>query len=576
MTQNQSKQKLTVWNSIIILFSIIGLVVCIAVLFPQVRLMILDYAGNILHKGESIDKRWFESLSSFALGGIFLILLLDYCMLTDSGRTLVGKVKTDIKDCLSEIDFHSFQKPVLILFVIYLLGILSIIRANFTYNDDVFRSVTGSRGWYDWSRYFSEFSSILVHGNANLMDISPLPQLLAVLILSISSVFLVYIIGNKKITLVKLLASIPLGLSPFFLECLSYKYDAPYMSLSILASIVPFLFISHKKAFLFCSVVVLLITCMTYQAAVGIYLLIVIFLNFQDWNSRRKSNKEILTFTGIAILAFFLAMLLFKFFLMRSFTYEYASTATYPVSQLFSGILTNLKNYVITVNQDLSTIWKIGILLVLLFFVTNTTVQSSQKKLISFFLSIFVVCVSFLLSFGMYMFLAIPLFAPRALIGFGVFLAIICIYAVSKKPAIVVVLTLNWCLFVFAFSYGNALADQKRYAEFRIGILLHDLSVLYPNRTKEEMRFQLHNSIDYTPAVKNVAKQNPIIKKLVPKRLGKFFWDEYYLIIHFNYATYFWKEDFIDFEKLNLPLVMDSYYHTIQSDGEHVLITLKR
>jgi len=303
MQQNQSNQKSKTRHCIIIL-SIFGLIVCIAVLFPQVRQMIVDLIEQILNRKILQYQEWVRTFLSYAMGGICFILFFDYCMLTDSGRRLTHKVQQEIKDCLSEIDFTSLLKPTLIMFGVYLLGILTIIRANYLYDDDIARSIFGNREWIHWSRYISEFASIFVHGDINLTDISPLPQLLAVLILSFSSVLLVYIVGNRKITTVRLLASIPLGLSPYFLECLSYKFDAPYMALSILASILPFLFITRKKAFLFCSVASLLVMCMTYQASSGVYLLMVVILCFKDWNTRKKSTKEILFFLGKAVFAF--------------------------------------------------------------------------------------------------------------------------------------------------------------------------------------------------------------------------------------------------------------------------------
>jgi len=578
MTQNQSKQKLTVWNSIIILLSIIGLVVCIAFLFPKIRWMVIDWAVQNFRNGVSVDQVWIDSLLSFAMGGIFLILFFNYCTLTNSGRTLVAKVKQEIIDCLSEIDFHSLLKPVLIMFGVYLLGILSIIRADFSYMDDLARAVVGFQRWFSNSRYL-EYAATFVHGDFHLTDISPVPQLLAVLIMSIGSVFLVYVIGNKKITVVRLLASIPLGLFPYFLECLTFKIDAPYMALSVLASVVPFLFVARKKAFFFISVVSLLVMLMTYQSASGIYLLIVIVLSFQNWNSRRQSNKEILSFLWIAVLAFCFALLFYKYCLMIPFGH----LEMYPVSQLISGALINIKNYIITINHDLGIIWKAGIVLVLLFFITKSMAQSSRNKIVSLCVSILTVSVLFIFSFGIFLVLTEPSYNPRSIFGFGVFLAIICVYVVSdiKKPAIVVVLALNWCLFTFAFSYGNALADQKRYADFRISLLLHDLSVLYPNRNVDEMIIHLNNSIDFAPTIRNISKNNPVIERLVPKRLGTkpgIIWDDYYYRVYFNYYTLnkSWDNYLFDLNALDLPVVLDSYYHTIQSDGEHVLVTLKR
>ena len=578
MAQNQFNRKTKTWK-IIILLSAIGLIACIFVLFPQVRQWVMHFAEQMLHKEMDIDQSWSDVLFFYAIGGICIILFVDFCTLTNSGKMLIQNIKQEMKDCLSEIDFRSFIKPGLWVFAVYLLGILTVIRANYLYLDDIKRAVDGSRYWYNWSRYISEILSIFVHADTRLTDISPLPQLLAIVFLSISSVLLVYITGNKKITAVRLLASIPLGLSPYILSCLAYKYDSPYMALSILASIVPFLFMARKKAFLFVSVLSLLIMCMTYQVASGIYPLIVIMLCFQYWNNREKSMKEIGSFLGRATLVFSFSMLFFKFFLMRPHVDTYTSNAMLPFSSMLAGILNNIKTYAITINNDWGILWKTGIAFVLFFFVTKSVSLSKQKRLLSLIVSFFVIALSFILSYGIYLLLVDPLYLPRALFGFGIFLAILCIYVVSncRKTALVVVFALNWCLFVFAFSFGNALADQARYAEFRIGVVLHDLSILYPNQDAEYMTFQLKNSIDYAPSIKNIAKNYPIIERLVPKRLSADrYWDYEYLMNHFNYnpikVGYHLSDDF---SSLNLPVVLDSYYHTIQSDGSRVLILLK-
>ena len=600
--QNQSNQKSKIWNNVIILFSIIGLAACIAVLFPQVRQLILDYlAKYVLHKETSINPAVNGILLKFAIVGVLSILFLDYCTLVNSGKLLVQKVNREIKDCLSEINFRSFLKPSFILSGVYLLGILTIIRANFSYKDDVWRAAAGSRQWLNGSRYISEIFSIFVHGDTNLTDISPIPQLLAVLIITVASILLVYIL-TRKITVVRLLASIPLGLSPYFLESLSFKFDAPYMALSILASIFPFLFIAHKKAFLFVSIVSLLVMCMTYQAASGIYLMIVVILCFQYWNSREKTNKEILSFLGISTFAFCATLLVFKFFLMKPITSEdaYALTTMYPISQIISGSLHNIKNYAILINYDFGMIWKAGIILVLLFFIIKSVYRSAQIKILSLFVVLGIIVISFILSYGLYFLLEQPSYRPCALLGFGVFLAVICILAVSdfKKIAVVTVLALNWCLFTFAFSYGNALADQARYAEFRISILWHDINALNLDTSEQDMPVQIDNSIDFSPVVKNIAKHYPVVERLVQSRLSYYFLDFYYFAVYFNYDKFrinklivansgdtppvivanrkdIVNQRIVDFNSLNLPVVLDSYYHTIKSDGNRLLIILK-
>ena len=574
VTPYQSNKKTT----IIILLSILGLIVCSAILFPQIRLKILSIVEQILRRKIVEYQAWLNVFLSYSIGGICFILFFDYCTLTHSGRLFVHQVKQEIKDCLNEIDVRSLLKPVLLMSGVYLLGILTILRANYLYMDDIVRSIDGFRNWYNWSRYISEFASIFIHADINLTDISPFPQLLAVLFLAVSSVILVYVMGNRKITVVRLLASIPLGLSPYFLECLSFKFDAPYMALSILASMIPFMFVARKKAFLFCSVVCLWIMCMTYQAVSGIYLIIVIILCFQDWNSRKKTDKEILSFGGIAALAYCFAMLFFSLILMKHSIHDTSATM-HPLSEMIPGIWMKIQNYTMVINQDFGLTWKIGIVLVGVLFVTKSLFVSAQKKISAFFVSMTVIVISFILSYGVYIVLSIAEYPPRTLLGFGVFLAILCVYVVSdfKKIAVVTVLALNWCFMVFAFSYGNALADQERYAEFRIGLLLHDLSALFPNQSAEDMSIQLESTIDYAPSILNISKHYPVIERVVHRRLGDdFIWDIVYIRMHFNYIQY----DIIDgiqndFKPLDLPVVLDSYYHTIKSDGNRILITLK-
>jgi len=563
---------------------ITGFAVCFAMLFPQVRQMIVEFGERrMLHMKTTHYEEWHRALLSYAMGGIFLFSILGYCLLTVSGKTFVSKVKDEIRDCLSEIEWRSFIKPVLLMSGIYLLGILSIIRANFLYLDDIRRSAAGFRRWHDWSRYVSEFSSIFIHGDTHLTDISPLPQLIAVFILAVSSVLFVYVLNNRKITIISLLASIPIGLSPYMLECLSFKFDAPYMALSVLASIVPFLFIARKKAFVFCSIISLLVMCMTYQASSGIYLLVTLVLCFKDWNGKRKTNREVFLFLGRAVLSFCMAMIIFKLFLMKQMDMGYTSNTMFPLSQMFSGILTNFKTYVNLINNDFGFIWKTIIGIIFCFFIAKSVYTSAKNKMISFFIATILLFLIFPLSFGVYLALENPLWVPRAMYGAGILLGIISIYVVSEfnNVAKIAVLALSWSFFIFAFSYGNALADQMRYANFRAGILLHDLSALYPDKDENEMMIELKNTIGVTPLVKNIGKRNPVIYRLVPQVMREVTMREglspcVYLLEHFNYAPYTIANIYglESFGTLDLPVVLKTYYHTIRSDGKRVLVEL--
>jgi hypothetical protein len=131
---------------------------------------------------------------------------------------------------------------------------------------------------------------------------------------------------------------------------------------------------------------------------------------------------------------------------------------------------------------------------------------------------------------------------------------------------------------VFAFSYGNALADQKRYIDFRTEILLGDLGRLFPDRNRNEMRIQLEGTAGFAPSIGNISKRYPVIKSLVPIHLrSDWGWGIYYPVNYFNWGEkeiVNHRQDpgsrivFVDFTEYNLPVILDSYYHTIKSDGE--------
>jgi hypothetical protein len=178
------------------------------------------------------------------------------------------------------------------------------------------RATEGYHGWNGWSRRLADILSTFIHADPNLTDISPLPQMLAALILGASTVLIVYVLCDRTVPFAALFAGVSLGLFPYFLENISYKFDAPYMALSIFFSIFPFIFTGQRKVFIFSSVVSLLIMCMTYHASSGIYILLTLLLCFQDWNGKRKAVREMLLFVGMATGSFCFSMIFFRLVFM--------------------------------------------------------------------------------------------------------------------------------------------------------------------------------------------------------------------------------------------------------------------
>lgn len=111
-----------------------------------------------------------------------------------------------------------FWKYFAFVYFVYFLGYFALLRNNINYRDDIARANEGYFGFLDASRHLSEFLSKILHMSLKQnTDISPITQLIAIAILSFGSLVLVKIILKKQ-SFFGLLASTPLGLSPFFFK----------------------------------------------------------------------------------------------------------------------------------------------------------------------------------------------------------------------------------------------------------------------------------------------------------------------------------------------------------------------
>lgn len=470
--------------------------------------------------------------------------------------------------------FHTqgFWKYFLIAFGLYLLGIFSLIRADVYYIDDLNRSIIGYKEWDNFSRYISYYLSTFMHMDTILADVSPLTQLVAIAFLSFASLILVWSIREiiwknehsgweaseepykKRLTALAIIASIPIGLSPYFLEELSFKYDSPYMALSVLFSVLPFIFIHHIRAYIPVSILSSLGMCMTYQASSGIEIILVLFFGFLMWNQTNAGVKKTLTFISVSFLNYAIALGIFKVFIMHPFAHAQAGTSTFPLSELPSGFISNMQMYLGYLWNDFDwTGVKICFFALMGVFLLSIAYQSKRNKILALLLGAVVLACGIMLSYGVYLVLTEPLQRPRAFIGIGVWSAAMAIYVVSawrgwaykqedtrqtnsnalvSRPfyarsffvaSAVVVGFFSWSLIVFANAYGNALAQQDKYQNFRLTILLQDLvNVMPKQKSYKDYTFRIKGWITASPVLENSSKHNPLMKRLVKITDGKY------------------------------------------------------
>lgn len=471
-------------------------------------------------------------------------------------------------------------KPVLEISIIYFIALLSLFRANFNYIDDLGRVARGYRNWIDWSRFISQELSVLINTQKILTDISPLTQLIAILIIALAGVIIIYTFTEKKTVQLSMIAAVvPLGLSPWFLECFSYKFDSPYMALSVLASVIPFIFWQkdfHK--FIGLSVLGILVMDTTYQAASGIYIIEVLFLCFYKWMYGTRA-KDCVIWLSSAAGSYVMAMIIYRFALMRPAT-DYVSTNSVGVKSLPYLLIHNATQYLKTIYFDCNKAWIILFVLIAVSYIILTVLKSRKNKIFTFFMVLAIVIISTALSYGGYLALAQPLYAPRALYGFSFYVTLIMVMSVAMLQRgyfiKLLIMMMAWCMIVLSCTYGNALAEQKRYTDFRVQMVINDLNRVATYNPGHKFAIQINGNIGKAPAVERMQQKWPALRRLVPSTFGSnWYWNQFYFFNYFKLNADKWDMKKGDMKKMNLPVIVDSRYHLIQADDTHVMITLR-
>lgn len=433
-------------------------------------------------------------------------------------KTIFEEV-TFLESVLMELHSSRFWRYVLVFLGIYFIAVVAILRANEQFNDDLVRSFSGKKGWDNWSRYLSVYLSVIIHGNTYLTDMAPMPQFLCLFLMSLASAIIVCAFTDQnKFRFMHIVAVLPLMVSPYFLHCISYRYDSPYMGLSVLACVFPFLFIEKSRLwFGMFSILGLFVMTMTYQASSGIYLVMVLFWGLKTYLfSDEFEWRKIFGIILFSAALFAGTLGLYKIFLVHEDS-SYVSTYL-AVSNPFATFFQNTKTYIKFLRSDLPVAWKYCILLMTFLFFFNTVIATKRNRLVSAVVVMIIWGCGFIASYGAYLALVKPLFLPRAMYGFGAWIALFSLIGISALPKNIILnmsaILLSLWFIGYANLYGNALAEQIRYTHFRAQLILNDLNQLAIRGNKQEKIVIAGTSV-LSPAVRKWQKQYPILSRKI-------------------------------------------------------------
>ena len=479
-------------------------------------------------------------------------------------------------------------KPFLVMTMLYLAGISAIILAGVHYADDVARTNYGYSGWVGFSRYFSTLMAFGLHADGYLTNIYPLPQILAVVILAVASVLLTCVVSGKDVFRKKwtkwiwyLIAVLPLGLSPYMLECLAYQYDAPYMAISVLFAVLPLVFRKKSKWLYGLAIFVgVIIICTSYQAAVGIIPMLVVLVAVKNWNSGEKGKKwGNVKFVVYSAIIYLLSLAFFQVVLMKPRD-AYVSNSLPEIQNLIPDFLNHLGAYFGLVFSDFKVWWLVLIGLICVGFVVLFVMRSKKNKVLASGAGLITLAFIFVMAFAFYAVLDKPLYATRAMYPLGASLALAGVYVVSGKERLVGIVkvpifVLTWCFLVFAMTFGNALREQNDYRNTMENMVISDLNSLPIMQDDTVKHIQVSGNLGFSPVILHMPQNYKILDRLLMPSFSQYVpWMAAKITTRSGMANLVYDES-IDLTEKDLPVLKETVFYDILGDKENILVVFK-
>lgn len=442
-----------------------------------------------------------------------------------------------LKELISKSFFirKDFNKVFYISLGIIILYTLPLIVSEHYYSDDLVHSMVGVTGWLSNGRPLSVLTFKIMMAGGLFNDISPLPQLLAAVIMAITISCLSGKIDDSRI-FIPLFTFLPLAISPYYLENWSYKYDSLTMSLSVFLATLPFL-LNEGNSFLKKTILttfLLFSSLCFYQAALNIFISLSILFFLLNINNRKtiKALEQI----KYQLIAYLLANIMYiliikKFVIYGEYNITHGEIATSNLNLILSTIIRNHHLLgEIFLSAFIGNLWvfflPFAIIVPAAIAILSKKILSQNISFISKVISCIIIALSpFLLYMAVYgpmLLLINPITSARTLLGAsglmcGIFTLSFILLNKHPKAQFWILLPV-FGLFTLAYSLYNA---QKTTEKFELSLI-----------TRIESDFSSHNMNDIqnisilgnapTSYQSELAEKNfPIIKFLNSNNIGQ-------------------------------------------------------
>lgn len=384
---------------------------------------------------------------------------------------------------------------------------LPTILSSRPYIDDVGRTI---RGYYEWSPNGRPIAQIIfgaLNVGKHLIDVYPAYQIIALAVMALCCV-LMLIILNIEISIKNALLSSVAFITPFYMENISYRFDALSMALSCLFCMVSLIASRKFSLWMILGIAMGVIFLSTYQTFLSVYIILVAasILNVESIKDafRKVAPPAVAMIAFYAIYSKFVA----PAFLEGDYNKVHSEISLSPETMIY-----NLKTFLKMQIDFYGGLhgYAFTLLLVLaLAFAVYQILSSSHKVTIAWKAPL----ILFMLVSSLAIFLPLksPVFNPRVFVGFG--FAMAAILMIAQRPMLKMVnLATSSCyilaMFILSCAYGNA---SSYYAEYE-KLVAYDITTKVNALPQKDVVF--YGQVEPTVKTRQISKAYPIVDYMV-------------------------------------------------------------
>ncbi|MCK0751361.1 glucosyltransferase domain-containing protein [Chromohalobacter japonicus] len=414
------------------------------------------------------------------------------------------------------------------------LATYPIVAADRLYLDDIWRSMYGDPGWTSNARPLADVVMLALNQGTRVVELAPLPLWLglagiATMLVALRQAFVEFSDGHAWLAMALLV------LQPFFLQNLSYQFDALPMALAVSCAgmaLAAGMRASPTKGFML-SVIGLFASLCFYQAAVSVYFVLLAFhalFSLATYGTLQwRRHVGLLAAGAVTLLGY---KLISGWWLAGGYSLSHSQMAA-PAA-LPMHIVDNTLTFWRYAARTLAGAPWWGLSATTLIALTGLTLgalrPSQAKHPLAWPWRLLLMLIILLLlplgALGIMAALEDPLWRPRTFIGFGALCAgsLFCAvatceyYGWRRLGVSMLVLVLGGAT-VIAYAYGNAQGSQKSFEESVSRQLVDDL-----RRLEAEGALVVFGTLPLSKSADNTVHAFPILKELVGSYLDNGYW----------------------------------------------------